>query len=254
MQTHRVLSFGHSHLTSLMRGYKSIEESISRNLRVEFISLFEQKFNPNLHWDNGVAYNANILEEINNVAEEIEASHIFASIVGSEHYIWSVTGSEQKFDVILPFAPDLPFDHSAKIVPYNTLLLHYKDSIGPALRILDHLRPLVKQKIYQILPPPPVANVQKIIHAPGEPLKTYIEKYGAPPAFLRLKMWLLWIEVAKNIAYESGIEILYPPIECVDDNGMLKLGFEHDEVHAGTEYGALVWQQINRSLSKDDLI
>ncbi|SEO88182.1 hypothetical protein SAMN04487843_104335 [Methylobacterium sp. ap11] len=254
MQTYKAVSFGHSHLTSLMRGYKSIEESIYDRLRVDFISLFEQKFNPNLHWDNGVAYNENILKEICRAAEKIEASHIYASLLGSEHYIWSITGSDRKFDVILPFAPDLPFDSTANIIPYTTILQHFEDSIGPALRILDHIRPFVKQKIHQILPPPPVANVNKIINAPAEPLQTYIKKFGVPPALLRLKMWLLWIEVAKNIANENGIEIVYPPMECVDDDGMLKSGFEHDEVHAGTEYGALVWQQINRSLIKDNEI
>ena len=65
----------------------------------------------------------------------------------------------------------------------------------------------------------------------------------APPA-LRYKLWLAFVDVAKQLCAELGIIFLEGPPQAKDDDDFLREEYRFDGFHANQSYGQLIVRQL----------
>jgi hypothetical protein len=241
-----VIAFGNSHLTAIRNGYHQMKSRNNLHLESDFIHLHEDRYNPLIEWNGGIVYNASLEIDIKQKLSDRSAKAVFASIIGSEHYIWSITGMERPFDIILPFMPHLPRIKDTEILPYTSVVMLFEENVGPHFNLIANLSKKISVPIYHILPPPPVTATNEIIENSPDYFKGIIEKFGVPDKILRYKLWLMWVHTAKKFALENSYATIDPPAEALDADGFMKEAFcAKDAVHANSQYGELVWQQIH---------
>ena len=75
-----------------------------------------------------------------------------------------------------------------------------------------------------------------------------MKETGVPPLLVQYKLWLLWNDIAAELAEADGVRILRPPAQAADAQGLLRPEFTHDVVHGNARYGALVLDQVHALL------
>ena len=242
---------GNSHLQDIEEAYRnSPPDDYDALGDIKFVRLFDKKYEPVIQYSNGeILYNKNLEDDVLELAKDGQFGAIVTSILGAEHFIWSIQGQERPFDVILPFASELPRVPNAELVPFTALYSMVKETIGSYLQFNKRLADLASLPVFQLLPPLPVCSQDTILTSSPEPLKTMLLENGVPDPIIRYKMWRLWIYVAEEIAAEQGVGIIPTPEEAGDENGFLKLEYARDSVHANATLGMLTWREINTFFS-----
>lgn len=249
MTKRKIVAVGHSHLVNLLDSYEKSKDRAQMD--VEFIQLWQSEYAPQLAWEAGVAtYNPAIAAEVVKAVTDRGAEAVIISILGAEHYIWSIQGRKRPFDVVLPFAPDLPRDEGVEVIPYGMIRQFFETALDMYFGLAVHIALQVKCPVIQILPPPPYSDPSRLeTHSPAQ-LSEIVAEHGAPSLGVRYKLWLLWCDVARSIAVGSKIIVLNPPERTVDENGLLREEYFHtDAVHANALYGDCVFEQIDSTLA-----
>ncbi len=153
-------------------------------------------------------------------------------------------GQTRPFDIIVPFAPDLPIVPDAEIVPYRLIREFATQTIASILGLNRRLRALTALPVVQLLPPPPVSSQERLVQWAPEAFREMMLRTRTPPWIIRYKLWLVWVEVAREIADRDMIQLVRPPSDACDGIGMLLEQFCGDAVHGNEAYAGLVFHQL----------
>ena len=242
-----VVVVGHSHLVALREATETQELPFA----IRFLQL-GPGYNPLVRPEGGkLVYNERADAEFVALMEETAAPMAFGSILGAESAIWTFEGQSRPFDVVLPFRPDLPAIEGAETVPYGLLRHSLYDHIVSSLRVLGHLQALTGTPMVQLLPPPPTADRDALLEDGPLEFRDIIRKHGVPSLIIQYKLWVMWNDIATEVAAADGIRVVPHPTDTVDATGLLRRDFSSDFVHGNARYGAIVLRQLYSLLAAE---
>jgi hypothetical protein len=110
---------------------------------------------------------------------------------------------------------------------------------------LPHLQEVSGLPVYQIGPPPPVADDDFLRASAGAELLDQIERYGIAPESLRSKVWQICLSAFERQCAGYGVELIGPPAEALGDTQCLLPQYRgRDQVHANSAYGDLLLDRM----------
>lgn len=186
-------------------------------------------------------YLPNVLDEVQPLKDQAK---LFISIMGQEHNNLSLRAYPIPADFELPSRNDLPLIEGRQIVPLDSVAKILEIETAPAKAIFFAIRALLpKARIINIVPPPPANTL-----AVAEIFKVPIEI--VPPPSIRLKHYLIYTSIVRQITDQLNIESLPPPVEAIGDDELMLPEFSKDTHHGNVRYGEAVLRQINALLSR----
>ena len=183
-----------------------------------------------------------------------KAGPVFCFINGSHHLSLGLWRHPQPFDLVLPEAPDLPFDPDAEVVPADALREVLSTRLEGQLRTIGEIAEVASGTVYQVEAAPPPTDRWMLEGEGGQKTRTKRRKLPEwsegelAGRFLRYKLWRLHSQLMREHAEQVGIHFLAHPPEATDEEGFLLDELCRNAAHANTAYGALVLEQM-RSLS-----
>jgi len=227
----------------MQRAYEKAD-AIESTISAKFLPLWGE-YKPFARMESGVVvYNESMETDLIELARTHKAESFVGTLIGSEPFLWAVQGQSRPFDVILPFAPDLPRVAGSVLLPYGMLRKMAVDAISNTLKFCDRLKRLSGLPVYQLLPPPPVVSEGYVMkHAPAG-LRDAMRRFGVPHPMIRNKLWRLWVDVACDLASGDDVVVIHPPPGTTDSHGFLLEKYCADAVHANEHYAQLVWRDL----------
>ena len=231
----KIFALGHSHITALASSYKAPPPGPE----MAFALLNEPQFQPALQGD---ALNPALAAEVLRAQADLHVS----LIGGNDHSIIVMLNHPQRFEVVLPEAPDLPVDPGAEILPAGLVLAELERRITPHVKTLAAYRALVPGRLVHIESPPPVPSEAHIRKHPGV-FHAKIDESGVSPAMLRYKFWRLHSRLYREACARLGVEFLAAPEEMRDEAGMMiEAAWNPDPTHGNALYGGAVIAKLLR--------
>lgn len=228
---------GHSHLGCLQVGASSHD----------FKDLYALNF-----WDMPGAIEHDDGEA--RLAEEIVArvSHhrgkVFSMMGGSAHAVLGLLAHARRYDFVLPEQPELSLDPQAELVPalaiQQVLEAHMSDYLALMAQVYEHSG----SNMVHVEPPPPSANVDRMVCNVHWALGTMDLQYEVSPLPLRYKLWCLQSRIFRDWCAERDVEFIRCPQGCLDEQGCLADDYYGDGAHANAAYGWQVLQQMRQRL------
>jgi hypothetical protein len=238
----RIFVMGHSHVGALEAAHKRRVPG-AQVLEMRFVRLNDTQFAPPMVEG---ALNPAILEELRAAAAEVHVS----ALGGNDHSIIGMLNHPQRFDFVLPEAPELPLDEACEILPAGLLRGELACRIAPHLAVLAAYRAAVLGPLIHIESPPPVPSAEHIRTYPGV-FKDLIAACGVSPALLRYKLWRLHSGLYREACARLGVAFLGVPTEMQDAQGMMvEAGWNPDPTHGNPVYGAHVLKELAASLGE----
>jgi hypothetical protein len=186
-----------------------------------------------------------LLEDIVAGVRDFEPELVFSVIDGADYIPYALVENPEPFDFFLPNAPELPFNPSAQIIPYDLVRSIFEPGLDQAFSLLRRVRDLTGVQIYHFCPPPPVGNESHIRAYPGEMLSEKLEKFGVASSVLRYKLWVLFVDAAKAACERNNATFIGVPASSVDKEGFMREELcALDPVHGNAAYGELVILQM----------
>jgi hypothetical protein len=174
---------------------------------------------------------------------------IYCSILGTETFKEKLIIPPPRVDFVLPSRPHFPIDPDAQILPYRGLYAELVNVI--ARHTMSVYQGLIQNishaKFVHIFPPPPNPSTELMINYAKAFISPTITMDMVSSPLLRLKFYLLYLDVMSQALSQAGIRWILPPDAGID-NCFLKLDYWYDHIHANVAYGELVLQQIEEDL------
>jgi hypothetical protein len=170
-----------------------------------------------------------------------QPQRIYCGFGGSEYTVFGLLEAPVRFDFMTPGDSEVESDRG--LIPYALVKATLQRAMKRAITHTRELRALYSCPMTYLCTPPPFRSI-----AEGARLPKIFEAnlhLGVSPARIRMKLYDLHIEIAKEACSELGIDVLGVPDGCTDEEGYLRQEYcGHDPTHANERYGALVLQQI----------
>jgi hypothetical protein len=171
-------------------------------------------------------------------------SCLFSFVHGNEHSVLSMVQHPEPYDFFLPWRTDLDILPGYQPIAYEVVRLQMEQALSATLGCLAMMRlQLPGIRLVHVLPPPPVASEQQIMKTP-EIFKDQFARFGITPVSIRVKYYLLLIEVLRQALTPYRIELLECPAQACRDDHALRDDYAYAATHANEAYGALVAQQM----------
>ncbi len=177
------------------------------------------------------------------IAEKLQSGGpVYSFIGGNAHTVLSLVEHHRPFDLVLPQAPALPRDPDRECLPVAAARHALEQLDTQYTPILDLLLASARGPVMQALPPPPVAvaDVTREKYpwqlTPGQPREF-------APAWLRLKVWRLAVDLISARCARLGVALLPLPPGAADTDGFLRHEYRQDVAHANAAYGALLLRE-----------
>ncbi|MDD2796337.1 hypothetical protein [Acidocella sp.] len=238
----RIFVMGHSHACALEAAHKRRVPG-AQVPEMRFALLNDPQFEPPMA-EGGLC--PALLGELRAAAAEVHVS----VLGGNDHSIIGMLNHPQRFDFVLPEAPELPVDEMCEILPAGLLRGELARRVAPHLAVLAAYRAAVPGRLVHIESPPPVPSAAHIRTYPGI-FKDMIVAYGVSPALLRYKLWRLHSALYREACARLGVAFLGVPAEMQDAQGMMvEAGWNPDPTHGNPVYGAHVLEKLAASLGE----
>jgi hypothetical protein len=173
-----------------------------------------------------------------------EGSCLFSFMNGNEHSILSMVQHPKPYDFCLPWREDLSMEPGYQPISYSVVRGQMEQALRGSIGSLVMARiklPLIR--LVHVLPPPPISSNEQIMRTP-EIFRDQFLKYGITPISIRVKYYLLLVEVLRRALEPYRVEIIESPRQASNENGALKDEYAFAATHANVAYGNLVAQQI----------
>lgn len=250
--TPHYLVVGHSHAGTMKRGFDlwlEMQPPGKAGLSCDFVLIRE------LGVETGVAgkrritnIEADVVPFIRAAVKRQRPDVIFASLFGNSHSFISIPQHPRPFDLIVPWREDLPFTETAELIPYKAIRQQLLTVLKARMaRYVEHLKSESPgTPLWLIPPPPPIASDSHILENACN-LGPIIKTTGVSPATLRLKVWLVNLDVLAEIAKDSGVRLVDLPQDVFDDEGYLHAQLlDRDPTHGNPAYGQILLRHLHR--------
>jgi len=171
-------------------------------------------------------------------------SCLFSFTYGNEHSVLSMVQHPEPYDFCLPWRADFPMEPDCQPIPYEVVRRQMELALSSTIGSLVMARiKLPRMRLGHVLPPPPVASNEQILRSP-EIFRDQFAQYGITPISIRVKYYLLFIEVLRLALDPYRVELLESPKQATNESGALKDEYAFAATHANEAYGNLVAQQF----------
>ena len=241
----RIVVFGHSHVWPMRRAIAALTPTEGVPQVVAPLCGTREMPGPLVYQDgNGrLQLTATLTALLSRFSASPDApSTVMLSMVQGNYYNQlGMVASGGFFDVVLPFAPDLPLQEGAVVLPYGAvreMMLATMSELKSYIGLMSR-GPFANRTILAG-PPPPVRDDAPILELLSQEGVT-----DAPsPPHVRLKLWhlqdRLYAEMCKGtpLVYLSGA-----PEGVQDDEGFLRPDFVNDAVHGNQQWASQLLAQ-----------
>ena len=225
----KVVVLGHSHIVALSSSY----EAAHPGAEMEFIGPHSAVFAPLLQHG---ALNPALAGHLRQAGADL---HV-AMFGGNEHAAMSLINHPQRFDLVLPEAPELPLQPGAELLPAGLVLAMLEAWIAPHVQALAAYRAVVAGRLVHVDAPPPVPSEAHIRQYPSS-FDALIAARGVSPALVRYKFWRLHSRLWRAACARLGVEFITVPAQMCDAGGMLiEAAWNPDPTHGNALYGSAV--------------
>lgn len=183
--------------------------------------------------DTELEINYGFVKLINSLINKEKDNKLFVFMTGQEHYHLGIQKYGPDYDFNLPWRPDLSVDSGIQIIPFDIISKQINEHLASCFANLLAIRKLVPEiNIYNIVCPPPV-------HPSKFDRKIY-----------RYKYYLIYQNLINEFSKTLNMNVMFPPLETLNELGMLKQEYGDDEVHGNLNYGRKVISQIKEILNE----
>lgn len=170
---------------------------------------------------------------------------VFSFIGGAAHGVIGMLVHPRRFDFVLPWAPGLPLDPEAEVLPAMAVRGILEAAMVEYLSLLDQLRELCTGALFHVESPPPYADAQRM-HG-DIPWGLYPGMlHEISPAWTRYKLWRMHSCIVEDWCRANNVEMVSAPTLAMDADGFLRESYYGDGAHANDAYGALVLDQMRQ--------
>lgn len=234
----KIVIAGDSHSDAVKRALTLIKQTLSSDVSVYRLSKIK----------DGQPFGDIPLHDVSSIAKTMLEDDIVVSMIGgNQHQILGLVQHPRPFDFFMP-GSDLPVDQSCEIIPYHAV----RDIFAAGLRSGDGvklrtLREAATCRMVHMTPPPPKEDAEHILRRfESHFAKAGLSERGVSTPTLRLKLWIVQVDVLKDLCTELGVELLPPPPGTLTDLGFLEPKYyANDATHANTDYGLMILRQLD---------
>lgn len=163
----------------------------------------------------------------------VDWNYLLISLEGNLHNIYFFLEGTHPFDF---FHEKLPtqFVWGRQVVRYEDLFIFFKNLLMGAdikIKLLKNILP--SMPFYFVAPPPPIPSEDHIKRFP-EVFDFVSNKLNN--SFVRLKIYLVYLDVLSDFCLNNDIKIVLPPPDCIDSFGFLLEKFWNHATHAQPSY------------------
>lgn len=230
----RILVVGHSHVFPLRL---ALAQDAARAAEIDVCAIHAENLKPEI--TDGVLH-PGLAARI--TGEDWDA--VFLNVGGGPHVVLGISPHKEPFDFILPFAPDMPLQPNARILPYRLVYDIMKRRNEINLGVISEVNHLAKGRKFHFAYPPPLEEGHIRSH-PGA-FADAIAMRGINPLPLRRKLWMLNNLILRECCEDHGITVLDVPAAMMRPDGALVLyAALHDPAHGNIHYGRALLDQIS---------
>lgn len=232
-RNHGLLCIGHSHLTCVAQA------AIETGFPLEALNFWEMP--EAIERIDGKPR----LSELVKARLREHAGPVFSMIGGSAHTVIGTLVHPRRFDFVLPWEPELPLDPAAEVLPALAVRDVLETQMAEYLSLMAELRELCRGPMFQLEPPPPCANEQRMqADIPWGLYPGMCREIS--PASTRYKLWRMHSRIVDDWCRDAGATFVACPPAVLDAEGFLREPYYGDGVHSNAAYGELVLDQMRQ--------
>lgn len=251
MSVTRIVVFGHSHVWSMRRAISGLKSAPGTPEILAPLCGTKEMPGPIVYHDfkGKIQLTSTISALLAKWSDHPEAdtTWLLSMVQGNYYNQLGMVATDGAFDTVLPFAPDLPLDEDAELIPYAALrdmLLDQMAEMKSYVRLMS--KGAFSHRTILAGTPPPVLD--------DTPIRTLLSKEAVedPPSapHVRLKLWLLQNALMEEMC--DGTPLVYipgTPTDTQDKTGFLRSEYVKDAVHANGEWSSLYLSKITSHLA-----
>ena len=249
-----LLAFGHSHLGAVQQVYVARNKDIPPPERkVRFFRLNTKGFQPNFVTANGKNELApDLRRRLKSILIKQTPKAVLLSAMGNGYNSLAMLQHPTPFNF---YWPEMDFDEAglekAEEIPFDLVKAQVKDvAENEALVFWREFNALAKCPVFLLLPPPPVKEEFHIRAYPGA-FGERVQKYGISPPGLRLKIYMLYMQVIAEAVKNTQTTIIEAPIAALSGGYLAQTYWAEDPTHANAAYGALILDELRKKAGLD---
>lgn len=245
MAGRRVLILGTSHAYALIH---AIDGGVKNIYSHKLVADFSGKHNvatgdPPVLKDDVAAW----------VNSSLDADYVLLPLSSANWLEYCISNRDAKFDLILPFAPDIPEVAGAQVIPFAEMRRELINKIREFLRGIEAMRNHIPRHIpiWYVAPPPPLEDNERLREM-ARFAEAEIARYGVTDPNLRLKVYLLHSEILAETCAATGVRFLPAPRTALNERGFLPADcIGSDCFHANARYGWHVIRDVERLIDAE---
>lgn len=254
----RIIVIGQSHVRALLDGYETLAREhqgppegveaafvVSRPDRVVLAT-----------WKTDGFVRGKPKKSLLDVVASWDPTRVVLAWGGNQMNLRALVATDRPFDVLLPSSnPEMPLDPGIELIPCSVV-----DSfVRQRLEGNDTLRELIAECAHRTRP------VGMLVPPPSVPERAVRERLGDEPHFIKVleylqkdasdvpivpdqvrqRLWTLMAATYRSFAVGNGLDVLEPPADAIDGNGMLASDYwGRDATHANAAYGATTLRNV----------
>lgn len=241
----KILAFGHSHLSALMRAGRRVNNAAAPDeAQLHFVRLNHKTCLPNFATEAGTRkVHPDLQRRLRFVLNRDAPKALFLSLMGNEYNTIGMLKHPEPFDFHWP-EMDLPADFSLHVIPFDLMKAQMRALADTnCLLFWRFFASNYSGPIYMVPPPPPIADEAHILSYPGA-FADRVAEFGLSKPEFRLKMWKLYCEVLRESVADTTTTFVELPAEIFEGNYLKSNYWMEDPTHGNEAYGALVLQAI----------
>jgi hypothetical protein len=241
----KILAFGHSHLSALMRaGRRMTNARQLGETGMHFVRLNHKTCLPNFLVEGGTRdIHPDLKRRLRFILKRDMPKALFLSLLGNEYNTIAMLRHPEPFDFHWP-EMDLPADPKSTVIPFDLMKAQLRSMADhSSLLFWRYFASVYDGPMYFVPPPPPIANEDHIRAYPGA-FAERVAEYGLSKPELRLKMWMLYCEVLREAIKGSSTTFVELPLEIFDAGFLKSIYWQHDPTHGNEAYGEVILRKM----------
>jgi hypothetical protein len=252
----QVMVIGQSHMAAVEHASIQRDDDDQSAFGFNFLSL--TSYERWVWWEDGFQYESGLVSKIRNRIASLGCTTVISMLGGNAHFVYGALNHPRKFDFVIPSRPDLPPSLDAELVPYDMICDRARHDVESLLGIMGAACKSTGVKCFHVSAPPPVEDsdtlVKNLLLAAnselGRKMQSDLENFGAASAEFRLKVWLIYAMVTREVCKAWGIGYIDVPKAATDERGYFVPHLTSDSFHGIEAYGRMVLTEIEGRLGK----
>jgi hypothetical protein len=253
----RIIVIGQSHVRALLDGYEALARADGAPDGVEASFVVSRPDRVVLTaWKNDGFVRDKPKKSLSEVVASFDPTRVVLAWGGNQMSLRALVATDRPFDVLLPSSePHAPLDPGIELIPCSVV----DGFVRNRLEGNDTLRALIvecahrNRPIGMLVPPPPVPERAVRERLGDEPhfvkVLEHLHKDATDvpivPDDVRQRLWTLMAGTYRSFAVGNGLDVLDPPADAFDDNGMLASAYwGRDATHANAAYGVSTLEKV----------